>query len=233
MLQKLFGFDASKHRVRTEIVAGITTFLTMSYVLAVNPSIFSNLASQGMDTPATFTATALTAIVGTLVMSFLAKKPFGLAPGMGVSTFFVYTVCLSMGHSWQFALTSILIEGILFVILTVSNIRKLIVDSIPASIKQAIGVGIGLFFAFIGLRNAGIIVDDPSTLVGLADLTQGSALLGVIGLMVTGVLVAKKVPAALLIGILVTALVGIPMGLTHFNGIVSAPPSIAPHILPV
>lgn len=228
MLQKLFGFDASRHRVKTEIIAGITTFLTMSYILAVNPSIFSNLASQGMDTPATFTATALTAIVGTLAMALLAKKPFGLAPGMGLSTFFVYTVCLSMGYSWQFALTAILIEGILFIILTVTNIRKLIVDSIPASIKQAISVGIGLFFAFIGLRNAGIIVDDPSTLVGLADLTQKSALLGVIGLMVTGVLVAKKAPAALLVGILVTAVIGIPMGLTHFNGIVSAPPSIAP-----
>lgn len=228
MLQKLFGFDASRHSVRTEIMAGITTFLTMSYILAVNPSIFASLAPLGMDTPATFTATALAAIVGTLVMSFLAKKPFGLAPGMGLNAFFVYTVCLTMGYTWQFALTSILIEGILFIILTVTNIRKIIVDSIPMSIKRAIGVGIGLFIAFIGLRNAGIVVDNPSTLVGLADLTQGPALLGVIGLVVTGVLVVKKVPAALLIGILVTSLVGIPMGLTHFNGVVSMPPSVAP-----
>ncbi len=209
-------------------MAGITTFLTMSYILAVNPSIFASLAPLGMDTPATFTATALAAIVGTLVMSFLAKKPFGLAPGMGLNAFFVYTVCLTMGYTWQFALTSILIEGILFIILTVTNIRKIIVDSIPMSIKRAIGVGIGLFIAFIGLRNAGIVVDNPSTLVGLADLTQGPALLGVIGLVVTGVLVVKKVPAALLIGILVTSLVGIPMGLTHFNGVVSMPPSVAP-----
>ncbi len=209
-------------------MAGITTFLTMSYILAVNPSIFASLAPLGMDTPATFTATALAAIVGTLIMSFLAKKPFGLAPGMGLSAFFVYTVCLTMGYTWQFALTSILIEGILFIILTVTNIRKIIVDSIPMSIKRAIGVGIGLFIAFTGLRNAGIVVDNPSTLVGLADLTQGSALLGVIGLVVTGVLVVKKVPAALLIGILVTSLVGIPMGLTHFNGVVSMPPSVAP-----
>ncbi len=228
MLQKLFGFDVSRHSVRTEIMAGITTFLTMSYILAVNPSIFASLAPLGMDTPATFTATALAAIVGTLVMSFLAKKPFGLAPGMGLNAFFVYTVCLTMGYTWQFALTSILIEGILFIILTVTNIRKIIVDSIPMSIKRAIGVGIGLFIAFIGLRNAGIVVDNPSTLVGLADLTQGPALLGVIGLVVTGVLVVKKVPAALLIGILVTSLVGIPMGLTHFNGVVSMPPSVAP-----
>ncbi len=209
-------------------MAGITTFLTMSYILAVNPSIFASLAPLGMDTPATFTATALAAIVGTLIMSFLAKKPFGLAPGMGLSAFFVYTVCLTMGYTWQFALTSILIEGILFIILTVTNIRKIIVDSIPMSIKRAIGVGIGLFIAFTGLRSAGIVVDNPSTLVGLADLTQGSALLGVIGLVVTGVLVVKKVPAALLIGILVTSLVGIPMGLTHFNGVVSMPPSVAP-----
>lgn len=228
MLQKLFGFDASRHSVRTEIMAGITTFLTMSYILAVNPSIFASLAPLGMDTPATFTATALAAIVGTLIMSFLAKKPFGLAPGMGLSAFFVYTVCLTMGYTWQFALTSILIEGILFIILTVTNIRKIIVDSIPMSIKRAIGVGIGLFIAFTGLRSAGIVVDNPSTLVGLADLTQGSALLGVIGLVVTGVLVVKKVPAALLIGILVTSLVGIPLGLTHFNGVVSMPPSVAP-----
>ncbi len=226
LLNKLFGFDPAQHKVKTEVLAGVTTFLTMAYILAVNPSIFSNLAGQGMDTNAVFTATALAAIVGTLLMSVYAKKPFALAPGMGLNAFFVYTVCLTMGYSWQFALTAILIEGILFIILTVTKIRSLIVDAIPASLKRAIGAGIGLFIAFIGLKNAGIIIDNEATLVSIGKLTEGTALLGVIGLVITGVLVVKKVPGSLLIGILVTALIGIPMGLTHFDGVVAVPPSI-------
>jgi adenine/guanine/hypoxanthine permease len=228
MLQKLFGFDSTKHNVRTEIMAGVTTFLTMAYILAVNPSIFSNLADQGMDTNAVFTATALAAIVGTLLMAIYAKKPFALAPGMGLNAFFVYTVCLTMGYPWQFALTAILIEGVLFIILTVTKIRSLIVDAIPATLKRAIGAGIGLFIAFIGLKNAGIIVDNQATLISIGKLTEGTALLGVIGLVLTGVLVVKKVPGNLLIGILLTAIIGIPMGLTHFDGLVAVPPSIEP-----
>lgn len=228
MLEKLFGFVLSKHRLRTEIMAGITTFLTMAYILAVNPSIFSNLASKGMDTNAVFTATALAAFVGTLVMAVYAKKPFGLAPGMGLNAFFVFTVCLTMGYSWQFALTAILIEGFIFVILTLTKIRTLIVDSIPASLKLSIGAGIGIYMAFIGLKNADIIVENTTTFVTIGKLTQGSALLGVIGIILTSVLVIKKIPGALLVGILCTTLIGIPMGLTHFNGIVNTPPSIAP-----
>ena len=228
MLEKLFGFVPSKHRLRTEIMAGITTFLTMAYILAVNPSIFSNLASKGMDTNAVFTATALAAFVGTLVMAVYAKKPFGLAPGMGLNAFFVFTVCLTMGYSWQFALTAILIEGFIFVILTLTKIRTLIVDSIPASLKLSIGAGIGIYMAFIGLKNADIIVENTTTFVTIGKLTQGSALLGVIGIILTSVLVIKKIPGALLVGILCTTLIGIPMGLTHFNGIVNTPPSIAP-----
>ncbi len=228
MLQKLFGFDPSKNKVRTEIMAGITTFLTMAYILAVNPTIFANLASQGMDTNAVFTATALAAIVGTLIMAVYAKKPFGLAPGMGLNAFFVFTVCLTMGYSWHFALTAILIEGILFILLTVTHIRTLIVDAIPATLKRAIGAGIGLFIAFVGLKNAGIIVDNEATFVSIGKLTEGTALLGVIGLLITGTLVVRKVPGGLLLGILVTTLVGIPMGITHFSGIVDTPPSIAP-----
>ena len=158
MLQKLFGFDPKEHSIKTEIVAGITTFLTMAYILAVNPGIFSALAEQGMPTDAVFTATALAAIVGTLIMAVYAKKPFALAPGMGLNAFFVFTVCLTMGYSWQFALTAILLEGILFILLTVTNVRKSIVDAIPASLKYAIGAGIGLFIAFIGLQNAGIMI---------------------------------------------------------------------------
>lgn len=228
MLKKLFGFDPAENNVRTEIMAGVTTFLTMAYILAVNPGIFSNLAGQGMDTNAVFTSTALAAIVGTLVMAFYGKKPFALAPGMGLNAFFVYTVCLSMGYSWQFALTAILIEGIIFIILTVTKIRSLIVDCMPASLKRAIGAGIGLFIAFIGLKNAGIVVDNAATLVSVGDITHDTALLGVIGIVITSMLVVRNVPGSLLIGIIVTALIGIPMGVTNFTGVFSAPPSVAP-----
>lgn len=228
MLSKLFGFDPSKHNIKTEVMAGITTFLTMAYILAVNPSIFSNLADKGMDTNAVFTATALAAIIGTLAMAIYAKKPFGLAPGMGLNAFFVFTVCLTMGYSWQFALTAILIEGFIFVVLTLTKVRTLIVDAIPASVKRAIGAGIGLFIAFIGLKNAGIIIENPATFVTIGTMTKGTALLGVIGIVLTSVLVIKKVPGSLLIGILATALIGIPMGVTHFSGVVDTPPSVAP-----
>ena len=165
MLKKVFGFDPNTTSIRTEIIAGITTFLTMAYILAVNPGIFSALADQGMPTDAVFTATALAAIVGTLIMSVWAKKPFGLAPGMGLNAFFVYTVCLAMGYSWQFALTAILIEGIIFILLSIFKVRELIVDSIPTSMKAAISVGIGLYIAFIGLKSAGIIVHSDATFV--------------------------------------------------------------------
>lgn len=228
MLEKLFGFDPQKHSLKTEIMAGVTTFLTMAYILAVNPSIFSNLAAKGMDTHAVFTSTALAAVIGTVVMAVYAKKPFGLAPGMGLNAFFVFTVCLTMGYSWQFALTAILIEGFLFVVMTATKIRTLIVDAIPATIKRAIGAGIGIYIAFIGLKNAGIIVDNSATFVSIGDMTHGDALLGAIGIILTSVLVIKNVPGSLLIGILGTALIGIPMGLTHFTGIVDTPPSVAP-----
>ena len=225
MLSKLFGFDPSKHNIKTEVMAGITTFLTMAYILAVNPSIFSNLADKGMDTNAVFTSTALAAIIA---MAIYAKKPFGLAPGMGLNAFFVFTVCLTMGYSWQFALTAILIEGFIFVVLTLTKVRTLIVDAIPASVKRAIGAGIGLFIAFIGLKNAGIIVESSATFVTIGTMTEGTALLGVIGIVLTSVLVIKNVPGSLLIGILATALIGIPMGVTHFSGVVDTPPSVAP-----
>ena len=228
MLSKLFGFDPSKHNIKTEVMAGITTFLTIAYILAVNPSIFSNLADKGMDTNAVFTATALAAIIGTLAMAIYAKKPFGLAPGMGLNAFFVFTVCLTMGYSWQFALTAILIEGFIFVVLTLTKVRTLIVDAIPASVKRAIGAGIGLFIAFIGLKNADIIVESSATFVTIGTMTEGTALLGVIGIVLTSVLVIKNVPGSLLIGILATALIGIPMGVTHFSGVVDTPPSVAP-----
>ena len=226
-IQKTFGMDPAKHSIRTEIIAGITTFLTMAYILAVNPSIFGALATQGMPTDAVFTATALAAIVGCLVMSIYAKKPFGLAPGMGLNAFFVFTVCLGMGHSWQMALTAIFLEGILFILLTITNVRKLIVDAIPMNLKRAIGAGIGIYIAFIGLKSAGIIVSSDSTSVTLGPLSDSTSLLAIIGLLLTSVLVILKVRGGMLLGILVTTIIGIPMGVTHFNGLLSTPPSIS------
>lgn len=227
-LQKTFGLNPAKHSVRTEIIAGITTFLTMAYILAVNPSIFSALESQGMPTNAVFTATALAAIVGCLVMSIYAKKPFGLAPGMGLNAFFVYTVCLAMGHPWQMALTAIFLEGILFILLTVTNVRKLIVDAIPVTMKRATGAGIGLYIAFIGLKSAGIIVNSEATSVALGSFSEPAVILSIIGFLITSVLVILNVKGGMLLGIIATTLIGIPMGVTNFNGVMSTPPSIAP-----
>ena len=232
-IRKAFGFNPDKHNIRTEIVAGITTFLTMAYILAVNPSIFSAL--DGMPNGAVFTATALAAIIATLIMAFYAKKPFALAPGMGLNAFFVYTVCLSMGHSWQFALTAVFIEGIIFIILTLTKVRQWILNSIPLSMKNAIGAGIGLFIAFIGLQNAGLIVNSDSTLVTLGDVCHGSGLLAVIGIFITAVLLILKVRGGILLGIIITSLLGLiikdpatGVALTHFSGVVDTPPSVAP-----
>ncbi len=225
-LSKAFGFDSAKHSVRTEIIAGITTFLTMAYILAVNPNIFSNV--PGMPTGSVFTATALAAIVGTLVMSLYAKKPFGLAPGMGLNAFFVFTVCLGMGYSWQFALTAIFIEGVIFIILSATKVREMIVNAIPSSLKNAIGAGIGLYIAFIGLQNAGIIANNDSTLVGLGNLGTANSILFIIGLFLTAILVVLKVKGGILIGMLATTVIGIPMGVTKLTGFMSMPDSIAP-----
>ena len=206
-LNKAFGFEAGKHSVRTEIIAGITTFLTMAYILAVNPNIFSAL--DGMPGGAVFTSTALAAIIGTLVMSLYAKKPFALAPGMGLNAFFVYTVCLTMGYSWQFALTAVLLEGILFIILTLTKVRTWLLNAIPGTLKKAIGAGIGLFIAFIGLQNSGVIVNSDATLVTLGDITHGTALVALLGLLITAGLVMLKVKGGILIGIIVTTLIGL------------------------
>ena len=231
--EKLFGFDSKVNNVRTEILAGITTFLTMAYILAVNPGIFSAL--DGMPGGAVFTATALAAIIGTLVMALYAKKPFGLAPGMGLNAFFVYTVCLGMGYSWQFALTAVLIEGILFIILTLTKVRTWLLNAIPGTLKKAIGSGIGLFIAFIGLQNAGIIVNNDATLVSLGEITEGKALLGMIGLFITAGLVMAKVRGGMLWGILATTLLGLVIkdpatgeAITKLNGVVALPDSVKP-----
>ena len=242
---KWLGFDPEKHSVRTEILAGLTTFLTMAYILAVNPNVFDALGGEmSKANGAVFTATALAAILGTLAMAFIAKKPFALAPGMGLNTFFVYTVCIAMGHSWQFALTAVFIEGIVFVILTLTNVRKWIVDALPLLLKYAVGAGIGLIIAFLGFQNAGIVGQD-STLVSLAfklpdGSFSGTALLGILGVIVTGAMVMKGVRGGILWGILATTALGfIPIynvmgedgtvsrvALTSLSGIVSVPPSI-------
>lgn len=225
MLEKLFGFDKNVTCVRTEILAGITTFLTMAYILAVNPNI---LSATGMDKGALFTTTVVASAFATLLMALYAKLPFGLAPGMGLNAFFAYTVCLTMGYTWQFALTAVLIEGFIFILLTVTNLREKIVDAIPVTLKNAIGAGIGLFISFIGLQNAGIIVNNDATLISIGDITSGPALLGMIGLVITSFLLIKGVRGALLFGIIITTLIGIPMGITNFGGIFSTPPSIEP-----
>lgn len=225
MLDKLFGFNPKETTLRTEIMAGITTFLTMAYILAVNPNI---LGETGMDKGALFTTTVLMSALPTIFMALYAKLPLALAPGMGLNAFFAYTVCLVMGYSWQFALTAVFLEGLVFLLLTVTNLREKIVDVIPNALKNAISAGIGLYIAFIGLQGAGIIVNNDATLVSLGDLTTGSALLGAIGVIVTSILLVKNVKGALLWGILITTLIGIPLGVTKINGVFSTPPSIEP-----
>lgn len=228
MLEKLFGFNPKETTIRTEVMAGITTFLTMAYILAVNPNI---LSETGMDKGALFTTTVLMSALPTIFMGLYAKLPLALAPGMGLNAFFAYTVCLIMGYSWQFALTAVFLEGLVFLLLTVTNLREKIVDVIPNTLKNAISAGIGLYIAFIGLKSADIIVNNDATLVALGDLTTGSALLGAIGIIVTSMLLVKNIKGALLFGILLTTLIGIPLGVTQINEVFSIPPSIEPIFL--
>ena len=227
MLNRFFKLKENRTSVKTEILAGITTFMTMAYILAVNPDI---LSATGMDKNALFTATALSAMVATLVMALVAKLPFALAPGMGLNAFFAFTVVLGMGHSWQFALTAVFLEGIIFLLLTAFNIRELIVNSIPLSVKHAVSAGIGLFIAFIGLQNAGVIVNNDATLVGLGDMGSPAVLIAMGGIVVTAVLLALKVKGALLIGIFAATVAGLPLGVTQMpeGHLVGAPPSLSP-----
>jgi len=227
MLDKLFGLNQHKTTVRTEVLAGITTFMTMAYILAVNPDI---LSATGMNKEALFTATAISAIIGTLVMAFVAKLPFALAPGMGLNAFFAFTVVLSMGYSWQFALTAVFLEGIIFIILTIFNIRELIVNAIPINLKHAVSAGIGLFIAFIGLQNAGIIVNNDKVLVELGNMGSHTVWVAFFGILVTGILLVLKVKGSLLIGILASTILALILGVTTIphGGLVSLPPSIKP-----
>lgn len=226
-MEKFFQLKEHGTDVRTEVIAGITTFMTMAYILIVNPLILSD---TGMDMGALFTATALASLIATLVMALVAKLPFALAPGMGLNAFFAYAVVLGMGYSWQFALTAVFLEGIIFIILTFLNVREAIITSIPSNVKKAISAGIGLFIAFIGFSNAGIIVQGQGVPLSLGDMGNPGVLLGFIGLAITGLLLARKIKGALLIGIIGATIIGIPMGVTNVSNfrVVSAPSSLRP-----
>ncbi len=221
-----FKLEERGTNYKTEIMAGATTFMTMAYILSVNPSI---LSTTGMDIGAVFTATALAAIIATVMMALWANLPFALAPGMGLNAFFAFTVVAGMGYTWQYALTAVFIEGILFILMSIFNIREAIVDAIPLSIKHAISVGIGLFIAFIGLTNAGVVIQGEGIPLTLGDISSGAPLLAILGIILTGILVARRVKGALLIGIFATTLAGVPMGITQLpTSLLSLPPSLAP-----
>lgn len=227
ILQKLLGFDPKTMRKRTEVVAGATTFLTMCYILAVNPTI---LSTTGMDRGALFTSTAIAAAIATLLLAFMAKLPFAQAPSMGLNAFFAYTLCQAMGYSWQQSLAIMLIEGIVFLLITFINVREAILNAIPENLRHAISVGIGMFIAFIGLKNAGIIVSSPATFVTLGKFTP-AAILGVIAILLSGVLMARKVKGALFVSIIATTVIGIPLGVTEIPSHwipVSMPQSLSP-----
>ncbi len=225
-MEKFFKLKEHDTDVKTEVIAGITTFMTMAYILVVNPGI---LSATGMPFDALFTSTVLASIVATLVMALYANYPFALAPGMGLNAFFAFTVVGIMGYSWQFALTAVLIEGIIFIILTFLNVREAIINAIPMNLKHAVSVGIGLFIAFIGLNGAGIVVTGQGTPLMLGEVNSGAALVALIGLLITGVMLAKKVRGALLWGIIITTAISVPVGLTVLpSSLVSLPPSIAP-----
>ena len=227
LLEKLLGFDAKTMNKRTEVVAGATTFLTMCYILAVNPTI---LSTTGMDRGALFTATAIASAIATLLLAFMAKLPFAQAPSMGLNAFFAYTLCQAMGYTWQQSLAIMLVEGIVFLLITFLNIREAILNAIPFNLRHAISVGIGMFIAFIGLKNAGIIVSSPATFVSLGKFTPMSVL-GVIAIVLSGVLMARKVKGSLFYSIIIATVIGIPMGVTQIPDHwipVSLPQSLSP-----
>ena len=227
MLEKIFKLTQSKTTVRRELIAGVITFLTMSYILVVNPNI---LSAAGMDRAALFTATALATVLGTLFMAFIPNLPIAQAPGMGLNSFFAFSVVIGLGYSWQMALTAVFIQGIIFVLLTFFKVRELIVKSIPMTIKNAIPVGIGLFITFIGLQNAGLIVRDENTMLALGAMSNQHVWVALLGLVLTAVLYYKKVHGAFLIGIVVATIFALSLGLVQMpeGSLVALPPSIAP-----
>jgi len=225
MLEQLFKLSENETTVRTEVMAGLTTFLTLAYIVFVNPSI---LAESGMDRGAVFVATCLAAAIGTAIMGLYANYPIALAPGMGLNAYFTYGVVLGMGHTWQVALGAVFLSGILFLILSVLPVREWIINSIPRSLKIAISAGIGLFLAIIALKNAGIVIDHPATLVTMGDLAKPEPVLAVIGFFSIAVLTARGVPGSIIISILGVTVIGAALGITENQGVVSMPPSVAP-----
>ena len=230
ILEKYLGFNPKTMNLRIEFTAGITTFLTMSYILAVNPTI---LASTGMNQGAVFTATAISSAIATILLAFMAKLPFAQAPSMGLNAFFAYTLCQAMGYSWRSSLAILLIEGIVFILITFFNIREKIFNAIPKNLRYAISVGIGMFIAFIGLKNAGIIVPKEDTFVGLGAFTA-PCLLGIISTLLGGILMARNVKGSLFWSIIIATVIGIPMGVTTLTDNwlpMSLPKSISPIFL--
>ena len=223
MLEKLFQFKNNNTDVKTEILAGITTFLAMAYILAVNPMI---LGDSGMDIQAVFMATAISSAFASILMGVLANYPVALAPGMGVNAFFTYTVVLTMGYTWQAALSSVFLSGLIFVLISVTGIRQIIINSIPKQLKQAIGAGIGFFIAFIGLKNAGIVIDNASTFVGFGNIADPTVLLAIFGILITIFMVNKKVPCAVFVGMAITALTGLVLGFAGISGMPTLPSQI-------
>ncbi|MFC3071765.1 NCS2 family permease [Shinella pollutisoli] len=228
MFERLFRLNEHNTSVRTELVAGLTTFLTMSYIIFVNPDI---LSTTGMDRDAVFVATCLAAALGSAVMALVANWPIGMAPGMGLNAFFAFTVVAALGFTWQQALGAVFISGVIFVLLTVTGVRSWLIAGIPHSLRSAIAAGIGLFLGIIALKSAGIVVDNPATLVGLGDLKQTGPLLAILGFFVIAVLDALRVKGAILIGILAVTVLSWILGVSQFQGLVSAPPSILPTFL--
>ena len=221
MLEKLFHLKENKTSVRTELIAGLTTFLAMAYILGVNPSV---LGDAGMDVSFVFLATALSAAVASVIMGLLANYPVALAAGMGVNALFAYTVCGQMGYSWSAALAGVFISGVIFILISVTGVRKMIINAIPVQMKLAIGAGIGFFIAFVGLKNAGIVVANESTFVAIGNFSDPTVLLALFGILITLLLVIRKVPAAVFVGMVITALIGIVAGTVfHIEGMPSLP----------
>ena len=227
-IERYFGINGENTTIKTEILAGVTTFLTMAYIIFVNPNV---LADAGMDKGAVFVATCLAAAVGCFIMGIYARLPVALAPGMGLNAFFTYGVVLGMGYSWQTALGAVFLSGCIFILLSLFKIRELIINTIPDSIKQGVVAGIGAFLAFISLQTAGVIVNNDATLVGLGDMTAFSPAMAALGFIVIVGLSHKKIPGAVTIGILLVALISLITGNTQFTGIISAPPPIAPTLM--
>ena len=227
-LDRRFGLSAQRTDVRTEAIAGATTFLTMVYIAFVNPMI---LGEAGMDQGAVFVATCLAAMIGTLIMGLYANYPIALAPGMGLNAYFAYTVVLTLGYPWETALGAVFVSGVLFILLSLLRVRQYVINSVPRNLKLAISAGIGLFLGVVGLQNAGIVAAHPTTLVSLGDITRPEPGLAILGFAVIVGLARRQTPGAVLIGILAVAIVGLPLGLTEYRGVVSAPPDPTPTLV--